>query len=101
MAGYDVQRDAMQKGAVALEDATQKIDQHIRALTQSVDGMLAQWKGNASSSFGNVHVAWTSNAAKLHQALAEMHQTLVSTHATYNTQEEEQAGMFNNIAGAL
>lgn len=98
---YALEREAMRKGAQAVDEATVKIDQHTKSLTQAVDAMLASWKGDASKSFGNVHMAWNGQVNKLHGALVEMHGALVSTGSTYGTQEEEHSSMFNNIAGGL
>jgi WXG100 family type VII secretion target len=99
--GYNVQHEAMAKGAQAVDSATEQINQHLRKLDTEVQTLFGGWKGSAQRAFGDLHANWVAQETKLHTALKDMHDALVKTGQTYNAQEENQAGSFSNIAGQL
>lgn len=102
MAGeYSVEQEAMAKGATAIDDASTKIDGHLRKLDGEVQTMYSGWSSEGQRAFAGLHVRWTQEQTKLLTALREMHTALVSTSKTYQAQEEQQSGAFNHIAGAL
>jgi WXG100 family type VII secretion target len=102
MAGeFSVQQEAMTKGAQAVDDASSKIDGHLKQLDGEVQTMFSGWSGDAQRAFSQLHLNWSEQQTKLLTALREMHGALVSTGHTYASQEEQQSGSFNHIAGQL
>jgi WXG100 family type VII secretion target len=99
--GYDVQQEAMQKGATAVDETTTLIKQHMQTLDSEIQTMFGGWNSGAARSLGNLHAAWVGQQQKLVNALAEMHTALVQTRQTYAAQEESQTSSFDNIAGQL
>lgn len=101
MAGFEVEQEAMAKGAAAIEDASAQIDGILKKLDGEIQIMFGGWKSNAASSFGALHTAWVSNQTKLTTSLREMQEALVATNRTYMQQEESQASAFGHIAQGL
>jgi WXG100 family type VII secretion target len=100
-AEYSVQQEAMAKGALAVDEASTRIDGHLKQLDGEVQTMFSGWSSDASRSFARLHVSWAEQQTKLLTALREMHGALVATGQTYAAQEEQQSGSFSHIAGQL
>jgi len=99
--GYEVQHEAMAKGATAVEEAAGLINGHLRTLDTEVTSMYGGWNSRAQRAFSTVHVNWAQQQQKLQTALTEMHAALISTNQTYVAQEEQQSQSFGHIAGQL
>jgi WXG100 family type VII secretion target len=100
--GYDVQHDAMAKGATAVDEAAGQITTIIQTLNRQVDDMFSPgWAGRAQLSFHNLRQAWVDQQTKLQTALVDMHSALVATNTSYLAQEEHGVAAFNQIQGAL
>jgi WXG100 family type VII secretion target len=99
--GYDVQQEAMTKGAQAVDEASTQLRQHMQTLDSEIQTMFGGWNSGAQRTFGNVHANWTAQQQKLLTALQDMHGALVQTKQTYSAQEESQTSQFDNIAGQL
>jgi len=91
----------MTKGASAIDEASTTIDGQLKKLDSEVQTMFSGWSSEGQRSFSQLHLNWTQQQTKLLTALREMHTALVSTGKTYQAQEEQQSGAFNNIAGQL
>ncbi|HVQ93662.1 MAG TPA: WXG100 family type VII secretion target [Mycobacteriales bacterium] len=99
--GYDVQQDAMAKGAAAVDEAGTLVRQHMQTLDSEIQTMFGGWTSGAQRSLGNLHANWVAQQQKLLTALQEMHGALVQTKQTYAAQEESQTSQFDSIAGQL
>jgi len=99
--GYEVQNEAMVKGAQAVEEASTVIRQHLQTLDAEIQTMFGGWTSGAQRSFGTLHANWVAQQQKLVTALDDMHGSLVQTRQTYSAQEEAQTSQFDNIAGQL
>jgi WXG100 family type VII secretion target len=99
--GYEVQQEAMGRGASAVDEASTQINQHMQTLDSEIQTMFGGWQSGAARSFGNLHTNWVAQQQKLVSALQEMHSALVQTSQTYSAQEESQTSQFDNIAGQL
>ena len=91
----------MAQGAARVEEATTQIQGHISNLRSEVETMMGGWRGEAASSFIQVHDAFEQQANKINNALRQMHESLLATHRTYGTQETEQTQAFTGLAGQI
>jgi WXG100 family type VII secretion target len=91
----------MAQGATKVDDAATQIQGHISNLRSEVETMMAGWKGEAASSFVQVHESFEQQAGKINTALRQMHEALVSTHRTYGTQESNQTQTLSGLAGQI
>jgi len=91
----------MQQGAAKVDEASNQIQGHIGNLRSEVETMMGGWRGEAASSFVQVHDAFEQQANKINNALRQMHESLLATHRTYGTQETEQTQTFSGLAGQI
>jgi WXG100 family type VII secretion target len=98
---YTTSQEAMQQGAVKVDDAASQIQGHISNLRSEVETMMGGWRGEASTAFQGVHQSFEQQAAKINNALRQMHEALVSTHKTYGTQESTQTETLTGLAGQI
>ena len=101
MAQYTTSQEAMQQGAVKVDDAASQIQGHIGNLRSEVETMMGGWRGEAAQSFVQVHEAFEQQANKINNALRQMHEALVATHRTYGTQETNQSQSLSGLAGQI
>ncbi|SHG69614.1 WXG100 family type VII secretion target [Jatrophihabitans endophyticus] len=101
MGQYTTSQEAMQQGAVKVDDASNQIQGHISNLRTEVETMMGGWRGEASNAFTGVHQAFEQQATKINNALRQMHEALVSTHRTYGTQESTQTETLSGLAGQI
>ena len=101
MAQYTTSQEAMQQGAVKVDDAANQIQGHIQNLRSEVETMMGGWRGEAAGSFVQVHDAFEQQAAKINNALRQMHEALLATHSTYGTQESNQTSTLSGLAGQI
>ncbi len=101
MAQYTTSQEAMQQGAVKVDEAASQIQGHISNLRSEVETMMGGWRGEAAASFVQVHDAFETQANKINNALRRMHEALLSTHRTYGTQESGQTQTFSGLAGQI
>lgn len=98
---YTTSQEAMQQGAVKVDDAAQQIQGHISNLRSEVETMMGGWSGQAANAFIGVHESFEAQATKINNALRQMHEALVSTHRTYGTQESTQTETLTGLAGQI
>jgi len=91
----------MAQGAVKVDDAATQIQGHISNLRSEVETMMGGWRGEAASSFVQVHDAFEQQANKINNALRRMHEALLSTQRTYGTQETDQTQTLSGLAGQI
>ena len=101
MPQYTTSQEAMQQGAARVDEATNQIQGHIGNLRSEVETMMGGWRGEAASSFVQVHDAFEQQANKINNALRQMHESLLATHRTYGTQETDQTQTFSGLAGQI
>ncbi len=101
MAQYTTSQETMAQGAMRVEEATTQIQGHISNLRSEVETMMGGWRGEAASSFVQVHDSFEQQAAKINNALRQMHEALLSTHKTYGTQETTQTQTLSGLAGQI
>lgn len=101
MAQYTTSQEAMAQGANKVDEAATQIQGHVSNLRSEVETMMGGWKGDAASSFVQVHEAFEQQANKINNALRQMHSALVSTHQTYGTQESNQTQTLSGLAGQI
>jgi WXG100 family type VII secretion target len=101
VAQYTTSQEAMQQGATKVDDAATQIQGHISSLRGEVETMMAGWKGEAASTFVQVHEAFEQQATRINKALREMHAALLATHQTYGTQEANQTQALSGLAGQI
>lgn len=101
MTGFGTSREAMAAGAVKVDEAAGAVQGHITALRGEVEQMLAGWQSDASGAFATLHQNFEAEANKINTALRNMHEALVSTHATYNANEEQQTSAITGMAGQI
>ncbi|MGI8762159.1 MAG: WXG100 family type VII secretion target [Jatrophihabitantaceae bacterium] len=101
MAQYTTSQEAMAQGAVKVDDAATQIQGHISNLRSEVETMMGGWRGEAASSFVQVHDAFEQQANKINNALRRMHEALLSTQRTYGTQETDQTQTLSGLAGQI
>jgi WXG100 family type VII secretion target len=91
----------MAQGATKVDDAATQIQGHIQNLRSEVETMMGGWRGEAASSFVQVHESFEQQATKINNALRQMHEALVATHRTYGTQETNQTQSLSGLAGQI
>lgn len=101
MASYTTSQEAMQQGAVKVEQASNDIQGLLGTLQNEVDTMMGGWGGEAATAFVQVHEAFGQQANKINTALRNMHEALISTHRTYGTQETDQSSSFQQMIGTI
>jgi WXG100 family type VII secretion target len=101
VAQYTTSQEAMQQGAVKVDDAATQIQGHISSLRGEVETMMSGWRGEAASSFVQVHDSFEMQANKINKALRAMHEALIATHQTYGTQEANQTQTLSGLAGQI
>ncbi|HEV7205613.1 MAG TPA: WXG100 family type VII secretion target [Jatrophihabitans sp.] len=101
MAQYTTSQEAMAQGATKVDDAATQIQGHIQNLRSEVETMMGGWRGEAASSFVQVHESFEQQATKINNALRQMHEALVATHRTYGTQETNQTQSLSGLAGQI
>ena len=101
MPQYTTSQEAMAAGATTLETASTQIQGHIGALRCEVETMMGGWRGDAASSFRQVHEVFESQANKINAALRHMHEALLATHTTYGSQESNQTQTLTRLAGRM
>jgi WXG100 family type VII secretion target len=98
---YTTSQEAMAQGANKVDEAATQIQGHISNLRTEVETMMGGWRGEAASSFVQVHDSFEQQANKINNALRQMHSALLSTHQTYGTQETNQTETLTGLAGQL
>jgi WXG100 family type VII secretion target len=101
VAQYTTSQEAMAQGAAKVDDAATQIQGHIQNLRSEVETMMGGWRGEAASSFVQVHESFEAQATKINNALRQMHEALVATHRTYGTQETNQTQTLSGLAGQI
>ena len=101
MAQYTTSQEAMAQGATKVDDAASAIQGHIQNLRSEVETMMGGWRGEAASSFVQVHESFEQQATKINNALRQMHEALLATHTTYGTQESNQTQTLTGLAGQI
>lgn len=101
MSQYTTSQEAMQQGAVKVDDAASQIQGHIQNLRGEVETMMGGWRGEASGAFTQVHTNFEQQATKINNALRQMHEALMATHGTYGTQESNQTQTLSGLAGQI
>ncbi|MEP7020109.1 MAG: WXG100 family type VII secretion target [Pseudonocardiales bacterium] len=101
MAQYTTSQEAMQQGATKVDDAATQIQGHISSLRGEVETMMSGWRGEAASTFVQVHDSFEMQANKINKALRAMHDALRATHQTYGTQEANQTQTLSGLAGQI
>jgi WXG100 family type VII secretion target len=101
MPQYTTSQETMAQGGARVDEATNQIQGHISNLRSEVETMMGGWRGEAASSFVQVHDAFEQQAAKINNALRQMHEALLSTHKTYGTQETNQTQTLSGLAGQI
>jgi WXG100 family type VII secretion target len=101
VAQYTTSQETMAQGATRVDEATNQIQGHISNLRSEVETMMGGWRGEAASSFVQVHDAFEQQAGKINNALRQMHEALLSTHKTYGTQETNQTQTLSGLAGQI
>jgi WXG100 family type VII secretion target len=101
VAQYTTNQETMAQAATKVEGASQAIQGHIGTLRSEVETMMGNWRGEAASSFVQVHDAFEQQAGKINNALRQMHEALQATHKTYGTNEADQAQGFTGMVGQI
>jgi WXG100 family type VII secretion target len=101
MAQFSTSQQAMAGGAAKVDEAASQIQGHISNLRSEVETMMGGWKGEAASSFIQVHDSFEQQANKINNALRQMHEALLATHSTYGTQESNQTQTLSGLAGQI
>ena len=101
MPQYTTSGEAMAAGATKVDNASTEIQGHIGALRSEVETMMGGWRGEAASSFMQVHEAFESQANKINAALRRMHEALQATNKTYTSQESNQTQTLTGLAGQI
>ncbi|ORI23202.1 WXG100 family type VII secretion target [Rhodococcus sp. 1168] len=74
----------------------------LRLLRSDVDlAASGIWKGQASTSFGQVMTNWDSSAFKLENALAGISQSIKTSGIEYDQSEQDNVSSINAVAGTL
>lgn len=79
---------ALEKGAVAVDDAKQQVQQRIRAIENEMAQLSSFWTGDAATAYNSLMVNWQDKATRLNNILIELSQSL---RATANVQAQNEA----------
>lgn len=101
MAELNFDQRMMDAGAAKVDTATSDIQAHITTLRNEVEAMRAGWRGDAATSFTQLHQAFEDHANKINNALRQMHAALQSSSSTYSQQEQSQTSTFSGLAGQI
>ncbi len=94
-------QEAMQQGAVKVDDAATQIQGHIASLRGEIETMMGGWRGEAATQMISVHDSFEVQANNINKALRRMHDALGATHRTYGTNEANQTQTLSGLAGQI
>jgi WXG100 family type VII secretion target len=100
-AGFGTQLDQMRTSAQHVFEVNDEVQSELSQLGAALDSLLAQWRGDAATSFGNVRMRWDAEARSLNEALRGIGDTLMAGHADYTARQAAQSDTFGRIGGAL
>jgi len=78
-----------------------EIDNILRSLNSIIDGIGAQWQGEAKNAFDKLNERFDADAVKLNNALKEMAEQMTGGAQLYIQQQEEQAAEMSNVLSRL
>ena len=100
-AGFGTDLDQMRTSGQHVFEVNDEVQAELSQLGAALDSLLAQWRGSAAMSFGNVRMRWDSEARSLNDALRGIGDTLMAGHTDYTARQQNQAESFGRINGTL
>jgi len=82
-------------------EVNDEVQSELSQLGAALDSLIAQWRGEAATSFGNVRMRWDSEARSLNDALRGIGDTLMAGHTDYAARQQSQSETFGRIGGTL
>jgi WXG100 family type VII secretion target len=101
VAGFTVDRDAMQVVASEMDNANRQINAEMAWLMDQLSALPSLWKGDAATSFYNAKASWDALARAHNECLAEISRGLMQTEGNYATAEKANVASVNPINEAL
>jgi WXG100 family type VII secretion target len=100
-AGFGTDLDQMRTSGQHVFDVNDQVQTELSQLGAALDSLLAQWRGEAAMSFGNVRMRWDAEARTLNDALRGIGETLMAGHADYTARQQSQSQSFGTIGATL
>jgi WXG100 family type VII secretion target len=101
VAGFTVDRSAMQAVAGEMDNANRQIDAEMNWLISQLSALPGLWKGDAATSFYNAKASWDTLAQAHNQRLVQISQGLMHTQGNYGSAEKANESSVNSISEAL
>lgn len=100
-AGFGTDLDQMRTSGQHVFEVNDEVQAELSQLGAALDSLLAQWRGSAAMSFGNVRMRWDAEARSLNDALRGIGDTLMAGHADYTARQQNQSDSFGRVNGTL
>ena len=97
---FATEADAMVATAGRVDTVNNEVQSESTRLQGTVDGVRANWHGNAPVSFDNLMQRYQQSANELQNALAAISDNIRSNAHHFDDMEAQNAQAFNNVGGA-
>lgn len=99
--GFGTTTEEMARAAQHVASVNEAVQGELTALRGRLEPLAGAWVGRASTQFAQLMVRWDADARTLNQALRAIGEAIDGSRATYQRQEDAQAGAMTSISNAL
>lgn len=99
--GFGTTTEEMARAAQHVASVNEAVQGELTALRGRLEPLGGAWVGRASTQFAQLMVRWDADARTLNQALRAIGEAIDGSRATYQRQEDAQAGAMTSISNAL
>jgi early secretory antigenic target protein ESAT-6 len=100
-AGFGTTTEEMARAGAQVLAVDEAVQAELAALRGRLGPLPAAWAGAASTQFVALMARWDADARSLSEALGAIGRSIQGTQASYQQQEEQQAGSMSAIRSAL
>jgi WXG100 family type VII secretion target len=101
MDGFGTTTEEMTRAAGHVTAVNDTVQNELSALRGKLAPLAGAWSGQAASQFTALMARWDADAQNLNGALRAIGEALRGSGATYQAQEDQQAGAMASITQAL
>jgi WXG100 family type VII secretion target len=94
-----VDTNALHSASGSFNAQVQNLEDALRTITNTVEGLQASWKGNASASFQQAMMEWKTSVHNLNQALETISHNVNMSGNSYDEVESTVTNAFKGLTG--
>ena len=92
---------ALRRGAQAVGEAKQGIDQQVKKVRGEIDQLRGYWQGGAAVAFTGLMTNWDEQARKLNEVLVTLEEALSGTEKDQAATEEEHSSTISGLGSMM